>query len=35
MGENIATKEVAFGKEAMKEFLFDPKWRNLNHGEPY
>lgn len=32
MGENVASKQVAFGKEAMKEFLFDPKWKNLNHG---
>lgn len=34
MGENVASKQVSFGKEAMKEFLFDPKWKNLNHGAP-
>ncbi|KAK0390131.1 hypothetical protein NLU13_3704 [Sarocladium strictum] len=32
MADTVASQEVAFGKEALKLFLFDPKWRNLNHG---
>lgn len=27
------SKPVAFGKELRKEFLFDEKYLNINHGE--
>lgn len=32
MGDMAIPKKLAFGKEAKQEFLFDPNWRNLNHG---
>jgi hypothetical protein len=25
-------RKRAFGKDMLKEFSFDPEWRNLNHG---
>lgn len=29
---NPNLKKRAFGKDMLKEFSFDPEWRNLNHG---
>lgn len=31
-GARSTLKRVPFGKEMRKQFSFDPKWRNLNHG---
>jgi hypothetical protein len=28
-------ERIPFGKEMLKHFLFDPKYKNLNHGTYY
>ncbi|KAH8809029.1 aminotransferase family protein-like protein [Xylogone sp. PMI_703] len=30
--DEVAYERTPFGKEMRKHFLFDPKWKNINHG---
>jgi len=32
--DTIVSTKIPFGKALAKEFLFDPAYRNLNHGIP-